>query len=125
MSELVELGFKTNYTIEKMRSIKVTPSGVMEGNKYSGSVKVKSINIVQEDDEEYGFIEKETIMEFKIPCDDALIKKFNLFLRGLQRANKPLILFGSIPRVAGKDSFTVTSLKSASEIMAEAEPTKK
>jgi len=109
MAQLVETGFLTEYTISKMRSIKVTPSGDMNGNKYGASVKVKSINVSQEDDEKYGLIEKETIVEFKIPCEDDELRTFNNYLRGLQKENKPFILTGTLPRDAGKDSYTVTS----------------
>jgi hypothetical protein len=118
MSQLIETGFQTIYTVQNMRSIKVTPSGEMQGNKYGASVKVKSINVSQEDDEKYGLVEKETIVEFKIPCDDADLKKFNVFLRGLQKAKKPLELTGTLPRDAGKDSYTVTSYEDATTIMA-------
>jgi len=120
MSQLIETGFETLYTVKHMRSIKVTPSGEMQGNRYGASVKVKSVNVSQEDDEKYGLVEKETIMEFKIPCEDENLKKFNVFLRGLQKANKPLVLTGTLPRDAGKDSFTVTSNDSAEKIMSEA-----
>ena len=118
MSQLIESGFKLEYTISKMRSIKITQSGNMNGNAYGASVKVKAINIIQEDDKDLGLMEKENIMEFKIPCDDKNLKKFNIFLRTLQKANKPLALSGTLPRDAGKDSYTVTSYATAEEIMA-------
>ena len=120
MSRLVETGFKTEYTVAKMRSIKVTPSGDMNGNKYGASVKVKSINVSQEDDEKYGLVEKETIVEFKIPCEDNELKDFNLYLRSLQKDNKAFVITGTLPRDAGKDSYTVTSHLTAVEIMGRA-----
>lgn len=118
MSQLIETGFETVYTVQKMRSIKVTPSGDMNGNKYGASVKIKAVNVSQEDDEKYGLIEKESIMEFKVPCDDKELKTFNVFLRGLQKANTPLVLIGTLPRDAGKDSYTVTSYDNAETLMA-------
>lgn len=117
MSKLIETGFLTEYTVAKIRSIKVTPSGDMNGNKYGASVKLKAVNVSQEDDEKYGLVEKESIMEFKIPCDDKDLRNFNVFLRGLQKENKALVLSASLPRDAGKDSFTVTSYETAVEIM--------
>jgi len=117
MSQLIETGFKMNYEVLNIRSIKVTPSGDMNGNKYGASIKIKTVNVSQDADEKYGLIEKETIMEFKIPCADELLKDFNLFLRGLQKSNTPLVFTGTNPRDAGKDSFTVTSNETASEIM--------
>ncbi len=77
MSQLVETGFEMNYKVLNIRSIKVTPSGEMNGNKYGASVKVKTVNVSQEDDEKYGLVEKETIIEFKIPCDDDQLRDFN------------------------------------------------
>ena len=118
MSQLIETGFKMNYEVLHIRSIKVTPSGDMNGNKYGASVKVKTVNVSQEDDEKYGLIEKETIMEFKIPCEDDQLRDFNLFLRSMQKSNVPLKFTGTAPRDSGKDSFTVTSNETATEIMA-------
>ena len=117
MSQLVETGFKMNYEVLNMRSIKVTPSGDMNGNKYGASVKIKTVNVVQEDDEKFGLVEKETIMEFKIPCEDKQLKEFNLFLRGLQKVNTPLVFTGTTPRDSGKDSYTVTSYEDATQLM--------
>ncbi len=118
MSHLIETGFLTQYTIVKMRSIKVTESGEINGNKYGASVKVKSVNVSQVDDEKYGLVEKESIMEFKVPCEDSELRDFNFFLRGLQKDNKPLVITGTIPRDAGKDSYVVTSNETAVQIMA-------
>ncbi len=118
MSQLLEVGFKTEYAVDVMRSIKPSQSGDYQGRKYGASVKIKSVNVVQEEDETLGLIEKETIVEFKIPCDDNQLRKFNNFLRALQKEHKPLVLSGSLPRDAGKDSYTVTSYENADEIMA-------
>ena len=118
MSQLIETGFNMNYEVLHIRSIKVTPSGDMNGNKYGASVKVKTVNVSKEEDEKFGLIEKETIMEFKIPCDDSQLRDFNIFLRGLQKSNTPLTFAGTPPRDSGKDSYTVTSYENASELMA-------
>jgi len=117
MGQLVETGFTTQYTVSKIRSIKVTESGDMNGMKYSSSVKLKCINVEQTEDKDLGLIEKEFIIEFKVPCDDRNLKKFNLYLRELQKANSPLVLHGTLPRDAGKDTYTVTSYLTAEEIM--------
>ena len=120
MSTPIETGFKANYEVLIARSIKVTPSGDMNGSPYSGSVKFKVVNINQEDDKEYGLIEKETVIEFKIPGEDKDLRKFNQFLRAEQKANRPLVLTGSIPRQAQgtRDVYTVTSVQTCAEILA-------
>lgn len=114
---LVETGFKTYYEVKKIRSIKARVSGEVEGNKYGSAVKLKSLNIEQVDDEKLGLVEKEVILEVTIPCDDKILKKFNLYLRDLQKSNKPFSFIGTLPRMAGKDTYTVTSSHTAEEIM--------
>ena len=122
MSKMLETGFTVKYQIDTFRSIKVTPSGDMNGTKYGASVKIKAVNVTQEEDEKFGLVEKESIMEFRIPSPDADLRNFNLFLRGLQKKNIPLVLSGTVPRDAGKDTHTVTSLETAPEIMARMQP---
>ncbi len=118
MSQVIEKGYEVGYSIKVIRSIKVTPAGDFNGQKYASSVKIKTVNIVQEDDEKYGLVEREQIMEFKIPTDDTKLRTFNQFLRDMQKSNTPLDLIGSMPNQAGKDTYTVTSYEDASEIMA-------
>ena len=120
MSELIESGYAIIFNISNIRSIKVTPSGDVNGTKYKGSVKFKSVNIEQEDTPDYGLTERETVIEFKIPGEDKDLRIFNQFLRDLQKANKPLALSGSIPRQSQgqRDSYTVTSYQTCVEIVA-------
>jgi len=118
MSQVIEKGYEVGYSIKVIRSIKVTPAGDYNGKKYTSSLKIKTVNIVQVDDEEYGLVEREQIMEFKIPTDDSKLRIFNQFLRDMQKSNTPLDLIGLLPNQAGKDTYTVTSLEDASEIMA-------
>lgn len=117
MADLIEKGFEMVYSIHLIRSLKVVEGGDYQGNKYNASVQFKAINVERVDDEKLGLNDKETIISFKIPCEDKDLKRFNSWLRGLDTTNKPLIVKGGLPRDAGKDTFTVTSYQSALELM--------
>ena len=113
----IESGFLALYQVKNIRSIKGVNSGEFQGNAYKASVQLKSVNVDQVDDEEMGLVERETILVIKVPCEDSQIKEFNNWLRKQQKENKPIMISGSIPRDIGKDSFSVTSQFSASEMM--------
>jgi len=113
----IETGFVPTYEVKNIRSIKAVTSGEYQGNKYDASVQFKSVNLEQVEDPDMGLIEKETIVIFKVPCEDRNIKKFNLYLRSLQKNKKSLIIYGSLPRDAGKDTYQVISYQTAEEIM--------
>jgi len=114
---LIETGFIPTYEVKKIRSIKAVTSGEYQGNKFNASIQFKSVNLEQVDDPELGPVEKETILIFKIPCEDKNLKKFNAFLRDMQKRKEILVIYGSLPRDAGKDTYQVTSYQTAEEIM--------
>ena len=115
---VIEKGFAVDYTIENIRSIKPGKSGEYEGNKYSASVKFKSINIEEVEDEELGLIDKEVILEMKVPCEDKDLKVLNNMFRNLQREKIKFSLSGSLPRQSGKDLYNSTSYENGVELMA-------
>ena len=112
------LGFVTNYTVNKMTSIKPTPSGQIDGqDPYPASVKVRSSSVVEVDGE-YGPEEKETNIEFTIYCDDKNLREFNLWLRKKQKENASIIIPAGLPYAgSGKSILTVKSYISAEEMM--------
>lgn len=114
---LIETGFVPTYEVRNIRSIKAVSSGEYQGNKFNASIQFKSINVEQVEDPDIGLTERETIVIFKIPCEDRNLKKFNNFLRELQKKKEHLVVFGSLPRDAGKDTYQVTSYQTAEEIM--------
>ncbi|MDD3602345.1 MAG: hypothetical protein PHZ17_03400 [Sulfurovum sp.] len=115
----MEMGFKMNIMVQNIRSIKGVASGDFNGKAFKASVQIKCINIDEIDDPLMGIVEKETILLIKVPCDDMDIKPFNNYLRDLQKSNKPFIVDGNIPREAGKDTYQVTSLLTARQIMSQ------
>lgn len=114
----IESGFLTSYQVKHIRSIKGVNSGEFQGNAYKASVQLKTVNVDQVDDEEMGLVERENILVIKVPCEDSQIKEFNLWLREQQKQNKVITVYGSLPRDIGKDTFSITSQLSASEMMA-------
>ena len=113
----IETGFVPTYEVKNIRSIKAVNSGEYQGNKFNASIQFKAVNVEQVEDPELGLTERETIMIFKVPCEDKNLKKFNNFLRQMQKNHESLILTASLPRDAGKDSYQVTSFETAEQIM--------
>ncbi len=126
MSILLDNGFNISYEIKKIRSIKVVPSGDFQGNKYSGSVQFTTWNLEQVENDEYGFVDNEVNLVFRVPCEDKNLKKFNLFLREKVKNGEVFYILGGIPRSVGKGVYQVSSLETAEEIMKKFEqPSKK
>ncbi len=112
-----KLGFEVSYTVNIITSIKPTPSGKVDGNNYPASVKLRSSMILIEEGD-FGQVEKETNIEFSIPCEDERLRDLNTWLRVQQKDNNPLIINGTLPYSSGsKAIFTVKSLLTGEEMM--------
>jgi len=113
------LGFTTQYIVNKVTSIKPTASGAVNGQKYDASVKVRSSMIELKNDEFLGLVEKETNIEFNIPCDDKNLRDFNTWLRKQQKDNTPIIITAGLPYSGDSKSVLVTkSYLTGEEMMA-------
>ena len=68
---ILKRGFTVNYDLQEMGLIKPGGHGVIEstGYAYKASLKIKTSNIIQEENEELGLVDKEELIEFKIPCE--------------------------------------------------------
>lgn len=67
---VISQGFSTNYTINKVETIKPGAAGTMDnGQNYKASVKFLTRNIVTRDNQQVGLQEVESTLEFVIPCD--------------------------------------------------------
>ena len=115
---VIEKGYEVNYTIENIRSVKPQRGGEVEGNKYGASLKFKSINIEEVEDDDLGLVDKEVILEFKIPCEEKDLKVVNNVFRELQKSKMKFNINGSLPRQSGKDTYTATSYENGMEIVA-------
>jgi len=114
------LGFTTQYTVNTVTSIKPTPSGSVNGQKYDASVKLRSSMIELKNDETLGLVEKEVNIEFNIPCDDKNLRDFNMWLRKKQKDNTPITITAGLPFAGDSKSILVTkSYLTGEEMMAE------
>lgn len=106
--EIIKQGFKLNYSLNEMSVIKPGGHGVIEstGFEYKASLKIKTQNIVQIIDDELGQIDKEELIEFKIPCDsntDAV--ELNKLFRSLKMNGVVVNLDGSLPKFRDKSEY--------------------
>lgn len=106
--EYIKQGFKLNYSLNEMSVIKPGGSGVIEstGYAYSASLKIKSQNIVQIQDPELGELDKEELLEFKIPCDtNVQAAELNKLFRALKQNGVVVQLDGSLPKFREKSEY--------------------
>ncbi|WP_309498578.1 hypothetical protein [Sulfurovum sp.] len=113
-----QIGFKIQYVVNAVSSIKPTPSGIANGNAYEASVKLRSTNIVEVMDEKLGQVEVETNIEFTIYCEDNNLKNFNEWLRKKQKENTPLLISAGLPyKGEGKAIMQVKAFDTAEQMM--------
>ena len=73
MANIIEEGFSLSYEVLKVGTIKPGASGEYKGQKYDSSVKFRSVNITEREDEKVGLREIEQILEFNIPCESETV----------------------------------------------------
>lgn len=97
---LTEKGFDVAYEVHKMGLIKVGSSGKMDnGFEYPASVKLRTMNMFSEYDEELGEVDKEELLEFKIPCEsNTQAGELNRLFRDLKANGVIFPLNGGLPR---------------------------
>ena len=118
---ILKRGFTVNYDLQEMGLIKPGGHGVIEstGYVYKASLKIKTSNIIQEENEELGLVDKEELIEFKIPCETNVeATELNKMFRVL-KANGVVVSFdGSLPKYSDKSEYLqVTVLSSATDLM--------
>jgi hypothetical protein len=115
---LLDEGFAMDMAISKIGSIKPLASGSYEGHAYSASVKFKTTNVEQIDDEVLGLKEVETSIWIKIPCsnnEDVIL--LNNYLRDKKNKGEVFKLKTTLPRQSDAETFTCTSLQNANAVM--------
>ncbi|MFW2605639.1 hypothetical protein [Aliarcobacter butzleri] len=97
--EIIKKGFTLKYEILDINMIKVTKAGKNSNFEWNDSITIRTSNIFQEEDEELGFVDKEEIIEFKIPCENLTqISELNLLFRSLKKAGVVIQVDGFLPR---------------------------
>lgn len=97
--EIIKKGFTLKYEILDMNMIKVTKAGKNSNFEWNDSITIRTSNIIQEEDEELGFIDKEEIIEFKFPCENLTqVSELNLLFRTLKKAGVVIQVDGFLPR---------------------------
>jgi predicted transcriptional regulator len=118
--EITKKGFTINYDIQEMGLIKPGGSGTMEnGFNYPASVKIKSSNIIQDEDEELGLVDKEELIEFKIVCESNVqANEINKMFRTLKQNGVVVHFDGSLPKkYQNSEYLQVTVLNTAQQLM--------
>lgn len=117
---LTEKGFNVAYEVHKMGLIKVGGSGKMDnGFEYSASVKLRTMNMFSEYDEELGEVDKEELLEFKIPCEsNTQAGELNRMFRDIKAHGIIFPLSGGLPRKYQNSEYSsVTVTDEAAHIL--------
>lgn len=97
--EIIKKGFTLKYEILDMNMIKVTRKGSNKDFDWNDSITIRTSNVLQNEDEELGFIDKEEIIEFKFPCENLTqVSELNLLFRTLKKAGVVIQVDGFLPR---------------------------
>lgn len=112
MSELLQTkkGFNLSYELVDFSSIRVTKKGKNEQFEWGDSLTFRASNVYTVEDEEVGMVDKEEILEFKIPCQNlSESAELNKVIRLLQANGVVLNLNGFLPRkIDGNPILQVT-----------------
>ena len=95
--ELVEKGYEVTYTIVK-GLIRSSASGKFEGNDYSSSVRISSVNVYDVENKKTGIIDSvQQLVVFKIICPDDTTAGLvgNAVREKLKKG--PIVLHGGFP----------------------------
>lgn len=117
--EIIEKGFVVNYDVNKMGLIKVGGSGEYQGRPYSASLKIRCSNLTRETNDELGEVDKEELIEFKIPCDsNSEAGELNKLFRSLKSNGIVFSLSGTLPIKSDNSEFLkVTVLNTAQSLI--------
>jgi hypothetical protein len=91
-----------------MGLIKPSGHGVIEstGYVYKASLKIKTQNVIQVEDEEVGLQDKEELIEFKIPCEtNAEAAELGVMFRALKNNGVVVSFDGELPRFSKTSEY--------------------
>ncbi|MBE0515156.1 hypothetical protein [Sulfurimonas sp.] len=116
---LIQEGFVVSYEVLKVGSIKPGRSGEFEGNSYPASLKFRSVNISESEDDVVGLREIEQIIEFSIPCESEMVAtNVAEVVRKARNNGEIFSIRGGIPqKQTGADIFKVKSIVSGTDFL--------
>lgn len=99
MATFTEQQFLLSYKLHSFNSIKITKKGSNSDFAWNDSLTMRCTNIITENDEELGLIDKEESIDFKFNCDNQTqVAELNLLFRSLKANGVVLDFNGSMPR---------------------------
>lgn len=113
--EFLKRGFSLKYDVLEMGVIKPGGHGVIEatGYAYKASLKIKTQNIIQVEHEELGLIDKEELLEFRIPCEsNAEAIELNKMFRILKENGVVVSFDGGLPKFSDKSEYLSVTVQS-------------
>ena len=113
--EFLKRGFSLKYDVLEMGVIKPGGHGVIEatGYAYKASLKIKTQNIIQVEHEELGLIDKEELLEFRIPCEsNAEAIELNKMFRILKENGVVVSFDGALPKFSDKSEYLQVTVQS-------------
>lgn len=117
--EVIEKGFVVKYGVFQIGFIKPGGAGVYEGNPYSASLKFRASNLFRDENVELGTVDKEELVEFRIPCEsNAQAAELNKLFRNLKDNGVVINLDGNLPNKNENSEFLkVTVLNTPQQLM--------
>ena len=118
--EFIKKGFTLNYELAEMSTVTPGGAGTMDnGQPYPASLKIRTSNIIQDEDEELGLVDREELLLFKIPCESNVqAAELNKLFRALKNNGLVVNLDAGLPRkYQNSDYLQVTVINSPIDLM--------
>lgn len=117
--EIIEKGFVVKYEVFQVGFIKPGGAGEFSGRPYSASLKFRASNLFRDENEEFGLVDKEELVEFRIPCESNIqVSELNKLFRNLKDNGVVINLDGNLPNKNENSEFLkVTVLNTPQQLM--------
>jgi hypothetical protein len=114
--EYIKKGFTLNYDLQELGLIKPGGHGDYNGKPYKASLKIKTSNIIQQEHEEMGLVDKEELLEFIIRCETNLeASELGKMFRILKSNGVVVHFSGSLPKYSDKSEYLKVDVLSTPE----------
>lgn len=104
--QILKEGFTVKYDVLELGLIKPGGKGDYNGNPYKASLKIKTSNIIQDENEEMGLVDKEELVEFIIRCDEnKTASELGKMFRELKSNGVVVEFKGSLPKYSDNSEY--------------------